>query len=144
MLCKTLNIQMTNSYLLITHDEQYYTWLIDMDVIQYLLSKGYYCSLWGGLRPGQEHKVSALALYFSNNNAITSHCSITVNNITKTVYIYLHSLVWSWICLEIMWFVVVQMLCLFGWHKYFGTTCFWIQYGRKMMSWMLPSGRVKN
>ena len=41
MLCKTLTMQMTNSYLDITHDEQYYTWLVDMDVMKCLLSKGH-------------------------------------------------------------------------------------------------------
>ena len=39
MLCMTLTIQMTNSALDITHDEQYYTWPVDMDVLKCLLSK---------------------------------------------------------------------------------------------------------
>ena len=70
MLCKTLTIINTNSYLAITDDEQYYTWLVDMDVMKCLLLKGHYCSLWGNLYVGQGHTDCALALYVNSNNEI--------------------------------------------------------------------------
>ena len=75
---------MTNPYLAVTDDEQYYTCPVDMDIMKCLISNGHYCLLSGGLHPVQGSTDCALALYFNNDNAIKSYCSITLNTFTKT------------------------------------------------------------
>ena len=59
-----LQIILSNPYLGVTDSEQYYTDPIDMDIMKYLISKGHYCSLSGGLYPVQGGNDCALALYF--------------------------------------------------------------------------------
>ena len=41
----------------------------------------------GGLCSGQRHTDCAVALYFNDNNAVKSYCSITTNPSPKTVFI---------------------------------------------------------
>ena len=52
-------------------------------IIKCLVSKGNYCSISGGLYRVQHSKDCALALYFNDDNAIKSNCSITVKTINK-------------------------------------------------------------
>ena len=61
---------MTNCYLAITKDKQYSPCPVYMDIVKYLVSKGHYCSLSGGLYPGQGHTDCGLALYFNNDTQI--------------------------------------------------------------------------
>ena len=85
MLHKTLKIHLYNSYLGITDDRQNYSHAFDMDIIKCLVPKGHYFSQSGGLFPVKEINDHALALYFSDNNATKSHCSITSNNTSKNL-----------------------------------------------------------
>ena len=85
MLHKTPHIHLRNSCLVITNDKQYYVCPIDMEIMKCLVSKGHYCSLSGALYPMQGSNDCLLALYFNNYHAINAHCSISVNNISKSL-----------------------------------------------------------
>ena len=89
MLHKALTIQLTNNYLATTDDEQHCMHPTDMDILKCLLSTGHYCCLSGGLYPVQRSTYCALALYFNNDSAIKSYCSITVKTITKISFTWL-------------------------------------------------------
>ena len=67
-LCNTLQIDLKNTYLAITDEEKYFTQPVDLDIMKYLVPKGHYCSLSGGLYPIQNNKDCTLALYFKNYN----------------------------------------------------------------------------
>ena len=54
MLCKTLTLQLMNTYSAITNGEQYYTHPADVDVTECIVSKAYYCFISGGLCPVQD------------------------------------------------------------------------------------------
>ena len=83
MLHKTLTIQLTNSYFAMTDNEQYYICQVNMDIMKCLVSKGHYFSLSRGLYPVQGSNDCILVLYFNNDNAITTYCSITLNTVYK-------------------------------------------------------------
>ena len=77
---------MTNPYLPITDDDEYYRHQDNIDIMKCIASKGHYCSLSGGLYPVQGHTDCVLVLSSNNDNAIKSYCSITVNtSITNSI-----------------------------------------------------------
>ena len=83
MLCKTLTIEITKSYLVITDEKQYHTCPADKHTMKCLVSKGHCCSLSEGLFPMQSHTYCNLGPCINNDNTIKSHCSITVKPISK-------------------------------------------------------------
>ena len=88
-LCQTFKIKLKATYLAITNDEKYFTHSIDMDNMKFLISKGHYCSLSGGLYPIYNHADYALALHFKNDIQFKSFCPISVNNIASNLIVQL-------------------------------------------------------
>ena len=79
-----------NTYLAITNDENYFTYPIDMDIMNCLIPKGYYYSLSGGLYPIHNHTDCPHTLYFKNDIHIKSFCPISVNNIASNYIVQLN------------------------------------------------------
>ena len=76
MIHKIWTIPLKNLYLAKTNDIQYNIHPADMDIMKCLVSKGYYCSMSGGLYPVQGSNYCALALYFNDDSTIKIDCSI--------------------------------------------------------------------
>ena len=71
-LYKTSTIQLTSLYVAITNDEDNYTCSVDVDIIEYLVSRRHNFPLSGGLCPVYGSNDSAIALYFIMT--ISSRC----------------------------------------------------------------------
>ena len=66
---RSIHAKLTNPYLTITDNKQYYNHPVDIDIMKCLISKRYYCSLSEGLYLVQGSADCVLALSFINDNA---------------------------------------------------------------------------
>ena len=82
MLQKILTIYVTNPSLATTDDKQYYSCPINMDIMKCIASKDITAPYREAHILYKEVMIVPLALYFNNDNATKTHCTITVNMIT--------------------------------------------------------------
>ena len=87
--------QLEGTNLAITKDNKYPTILSDTEFIRYTLADGHFCDLNTGLYHVDTNQWCATAMFFKNNDKISTSCRVSLHNITAPKANYLDQGLWA-------------------------------------------------
>ena len=92
---KSLKYQLDGATLSITKDNKYATILTDMEFIRCTLANGHFCDMNTGLYPVDTNQCCVTAMFFKDNDKISTYCRVAINNITGPQANYLDQGHWA-------------------------------------------------
>ena len=80
---KSLTYQLEGTNLVMTKDNKYVTILSDTEFIRCILADGHFCGLNTGLYHINTNQWYVTAMFFKDNDKISTYCRVTINNINR-------------------------------------------------------------
>ena len=92
---KSLQYLLEGTNLVITKDNKYAAILSDMEFAKYTLADGHFCTLNTGLKHVDTSQWCVTTLFFKDNDKVSDHCRLTLQNITGPQAHYLDQGLWA-------------------------------------------------